>query len=152
MIKILLGVCIMLSSASLRADNIFSEMYQSMHFEPALLCATGSVVGGAASKSQSKNTTMLLGCAVGAAIGYYINDHYKDKFTSQSKKELERYRNIINERQKVQALKAAKGDDFDFAVTVREVVPAQRLPNGEVRAPTVKERLILLEDSMFIGE
>lgn len=132
--------------------GFWSEVKNSFYFEPTLLCVAGAAGGYTVGNENDRNTTMAIGCLGGAAIGYFMNDYYENKFNSQYQDKLDKYKQIIEHRRKVQAYKAAKGEDFEFAVKVREIVPAQKLGNGEVRAPTVKEKLILLEDDMFLGE
>jgi len=132
--------------------NLWKEIKESFYFEPTILCVGGAAAGSTMGDSSQRDTNMAIGCLAGAIVGYMINDYYSDKFKSEYDEEISKYKNIIDERRKVEAYKAAKGEDFEFAVKVREIVPAQKLPNGEVRAPTVKEKLILINDDMFVGE
>jgi len=85
-------------------------------------------------------------------VGYFINDHYEDKFTKNAQKDLQDMKKIIKEMELQQAQKVMRGEDESIGVRVREVIPGTQLPDGSIQAPTVREKLILPSNGITIGE
>ena len=132
-----------------------ADITDSENLEPGLLCALGAGGGYAvASQSGSGNELLYSGgaCAVGLLAGYYLNGHYKEKYTKAQNKKIDDLNLAIEQMHKMQAEHAAKNDDVSYSIKVREVVPGQVLPNGEVTAPTIRERLLLPGSNLRIGD
>jgi hypothetical protein len=126
--------------------------FDSEWFEPTLFCAVG---GGAAYGSASDGDEMMyagIGCAAGALLGYFINQRYKSKYGTVYQEEIQDLRRSVKEMEVQQALKAASGEEDNYSIKIQEVVPGKRLPNGDVLAPTIRERLVLPGEGVRIGE
>lgn len=121
-------------------------------FEPTLFCA---IAGGGAYAGAPEGDQMMyagVGCAAGALIGYLINQRYKNKYGSVYQEEIQDLRRSVKEMEVMQALKAANGEDDNYSIRIQEVVPGKRLPNGDVLAPTIREKLVLPGEGVRIGE
>lgn len=130
----------------------FAGFTDSFWFEPTLLCVAGGAGGYLGAPDGDEVLYGAVGCAVGAGIGYLINSHYKNKFTTAQQKELDDKLRTIQEMQAQQAQRAARGEDESIAVRIQEIVPGQTLPDGSVMAPTLKERLVLPGEGIRVGE
>lgn len=130
----------------------FAGIGDSFWFEPTLLCVAGAGGGYATAPKGNEGTNAAIGCAVGGLIGYLLNDHYKDKFTKNAQKEIDDLNKTIMEIQMQQAQKILNGEDETVGLRVKQIVPGQRLPDGSVTAPTIREKLILPAEGTRIGE
>jgi hypothetical protein len=121
-------------------------------FEPTLFCA---VAGGAGYASAGEGDEIMyagIGCAAGALVGYLINSRYKNKYGQVYQEEIQDLKRAVKEMEVQQALKAANGEEDNYSLKIQEVVPGKRLPNGDVLAPTIREKLILPGEGVRIGE
>ena len=130
----------------------FAGITDSFWFEPGLLCAAGGIGGYVAAPKGSEAQTAVIGCVVGGLIGYLLNDHYKEKFTRSQQAEIDDLNRVIKEIQAQQAQKILNGEDETVGLRVKQIVPGQRLPDGSVTAPTIREKLILPGEGTRIGE
>lgn len=130
----------------------FAGITDSFWFEPGLLCVVGGGGGYLAAPKGSEVQTAVIGCVVGGVIGYLLNDHYKAKFTRSSQAEIDDLNRVIKEVQAQQAQKVLNGEDETVGLRVKQIVPGQRLPDGSVTAPTIREKLILPGEGTRIGE
>lgn len=130
----------------------FAGWSDSFWFEPSLLCVAGAGGGYSTAPKGQESTNAAIGCAVGGLVGYLMNDHYKEKFTKNSQKEIDDLNKVILEIQAQQAQKVLKGEDESVGLRVRQIVPGQRLPDGSVTAPTIREKLILPGEGERFGE
>jgi hypothetical protein len=149
--KIALTLGIILSVAS-PVKNARADITDSTLFEPLLLCAAG---GAAGAFTAQQGQEILLGsifCGAGALTGVLINSHYKSKYAHNYEKEIQELRSSIKEAQLQQALKAANSEDETYSIKIRQVVPGQRLPNGEIIAPTIRERLVPPGENIRLGD
>lgn len=148
-LTIILGLILaMLSQTkSARADITNSGL-----FEPLLLCAAGGSAGFVTAQPGQEVLMGSIFCGVGALTGVLINSHYKSKYAHNYEKEIYDLRNSIKEAQLQQALKAANSEDETYSIKIRQVVPGQRLPNGEIIAPTIRERLVQPGESIRLGD
>lgn len=124
----------------------------SFWFEPTILCVAGAGGGYTTAPKGSEGTNAAIGCAVGGLIGYLLNTHYKDKFTESAQLEIDDLNRTIKEIQAQQAQKILNGEDETVSLRIKQIVPGQRLPDGSVTAPTVREKLILPGEGTRIGE
>ena len=126
--------------------------FDSEWFEPTLFCAVGGAAGYGAAKTGDEMMYAGIGCGVGALLGYFINQRYKSKYGSVYQEEIQDLRRSVKEMEVMQALKAANGEEDNYSLKVQEVVPGKRLPNGDILAPTIREKLILPGEGVRIGE
>ena len=133
-----------------------SAFWDSDWFEPSLFCA---VAGGAGYVSQQDNDSDqqiiygLGGCAIGALLGYMLNERYKSKYGEQYQEELSAMQKTIRE---LQVQQAQRGESLDLEANdyliQKEVVPGQKLPNGDILSPTIKYRLINPGQNNRVGD
>lgn len=124
----------------------------SDYFEPTLFCAIGGAGGYAAGGEDNQVLYAGAGCAVGALIGYFINQRYKSKYGTVYQEEIRDLRRAVKENEVMQAQKAANGEEDQYSIRIQEIVPGKRLPNGDVLAPTIREKLVLPGEGVRIGE
>lgn len=136
----------------LPTSQAHAGFFNSDWFEPSLFCVLAGGGGYAVAKSGDELMYAGIGCAAGAVIGYLVNSHYKDKYGSQYQEEIHDLRQSVKEMEVMQALKAANGEDDNYSIKIQEVVPGKRLPNGDVLAPTIREKLVLPGEGVRIGE
>lgn len=142
-------IVLLFSFLSISAKAGITDSYW---FEPTLMCLAGAGGGYATAPKGSETTNAAIGCAVGGLIGYFVNDHYENKFTKNTQKELQDMRKIIKEMELQQAQKVMRGEDESIGIRVREIIPGTQLPDGSVQAPTVREKLVLPSNGITIGE
>ncbi len=123
----------------------------SDYFEPTLFCVAGAA-GGYSAGGDNQALYAGAGCAVGALLGYMINQRYKDKYGGVYQEEIRDLRRSVKEMEVMQAQKAANGEEDQYSLRIQEIVPGKRLPNGDVLAPTIREKLILPGEGVRIGE
>lgn len=128
------------------------SFFDSDWFEPTLFCAALGGGGYAAAGDGDQLMYAGVGCAAGALIGYLINSRYKDKYGRVYQEEIQDLKRSVKEMEIQQALKAANGEEDNYSLKIQEVVPGKRLPNGDVLAPTIREKLILPGEGVRIGE
>lgn len=138
--------------ASMVPVKSYAGVTDSFWFEPTLLCAVGAAGGYASAPKGSEGQTAAIGCVVGGLIGYLLNDHYKEKFTRSQQSEIDDLNRVIREIQAQQAQKILNGEDETVGLRIKQIVPGQRLPDGSVTAPTIREKLILPGEGTRIGE
>lgn len=146
--KQILAVLLSLSIAS----PALADFTDSNYFEPTLLCLTAGA-GGYFGAPQGDEAMYAAGaCAIGAGITYLINSHYEDKYSRVYRKQLDQALEAVKQFQEMQAAKAANGDEGPYSLRIREIVPPQKLSNGEVTAPTIREKLVVPGSDIRIGE
>lgn len=121
-------------------------------FEPILLCAAGGTAGALTAQQGQELIYGSIFCGAGALTGVLINSHYKSKYSVNYEKEIQELRSSIKEAQLQQALRAANSEDETYSIKIRQVVPGQRLPNGEIIAPTIRERLVPPGENIRLGD
>ena len=138
------------SHAQSQGDS--SSFSDSFWFEPGLACAAGAAAGYAYAPTGDELTYSAGGCLVTGGIMYMINSYYQNKVAKNKDHEIQKLREVIKFQESIQAQKAAKGDPSEvYSLRVQEVVPAQRLPDGSVMAPTIKENLVLPNQNLEVG-
>jgi hypothetical protein len=137
---------------SVTAQPAKADIFESNLFEPILLCGVGGTIGylGASAGQQILMGAVL--CGAGAAAGLLINAHYKSKDGKVYEKDIRDLRAQIKEYQLQQALKSSRGEDDTYANRVMTVVPGQRLPDGSILRPTLKEQLIPAGENLRDGD
>lgn len=129
-----------------------AEMKDSFWFEPTLACVVGGAVGYVTSKKGNELTYSSIGCLIGGGVMYMVGSYYETKVSSSKNKEIDELRKIIKFQEQIQAQSSAKGDATGvYSLRVQEVVPAQKLPDGSVMAPTIKETLVLPTNHFEVG-
>lgn len=124
----------------------------SFWFEPGLACAMGAAGGYALSKKGDEVAYSAAGCVATGGIMYLINSYYDNKVAKNKDREIKKLRELIKFQEAIQAQKAAKGDPNEtYSIRVQEVVPAQKLPDGSVIAPTIKENLVVPNERLEVG-
>lgn len=148
--KIIIGILAILAiSSPIKAK---ADITNSPLFEPVLLCAAGGA-GGFLSAQQGQEVLFgAIFCGAGALTGVLINSHYKSKYSHNYEKEIKELRDSIRESEMQQAMRAANSEDESYSIKVRQVIPGQRLPNGEIIAPTIRERLVPPGESIRLGD
>jgi hypothetical protein len=144
--KILALAIALCLSTSLPARAEVDEFMDSNWFEPTVMCAVGGGAGYAYSSQNDQNNEaayIAVGCLATGLITYAINKHYESKYTKSYNKKIDRLSENLRQFQELEAQKAANADEGPYSIRVREIVPAQLLPNGQVRAPTVSEKLVV---------
>ena len=124
----------------------------SFWFEPGLACALGAAGGYSAAPPGEEIVYSSVGCALTGGAMYLINSYYQNKVATNKDRELEKLRGVIRLQESIQAEKAARGTAGEvYSLRVQEVVPAQRLPDGSIMAPTIKENLIIPNQDLEVG-
>lgn len=134
---------------SLDAKADFSD---SNWFEPTIMCVAGGVGGYYMSPKGNESAYTAIGCLASAGVTYFINRHYEDKFSKAYQKRLDQAMETIKQFEQLQAIKAANGDEGPYSLRVREVVPAQKLPNGEISSPRIREYLVVPGADIRVGD
>lgn len=122
------------------------------YFEPTLGCAAGATGMYMSSKKGTETNNALIGCLVGGAIGYWLNDHYKSKYTTQREGELKDMKKIIDAMERANAERTIKGEPNRPFLIQEEVVPAQKLENGEVIDTTIKYKIVVPDLAPRLGK
>jgi hypothetical protein len=130
----------------------FADFSDSNYFEPTIMCLGVGAGGYFAAPKGNETAYAAGGCIIAAGITYLINKHYENKYSQAYQKRLDRLDETVKQFQELQASKSANGDDGPYSIRIREVVPPQKLSNGEVTAPTIRERLIVPGADMRVGE
>jgi hypothetical protein len=139
-------------SLSIPALADWDEFVDSNYFEPTMTCVA---VGGAAYLGAPKGNEAAYaagGCIIGGLITYAINKHYEGKYNKAYLQKIDKMAESLKQFQELQANKAANGDEGPYSLRVREIVPAQVLSNGQVRAPTVSEKLVVPSADIRVGD
>lgn len=146
-------LCLFLALTFLTPSIAKASILDSEWFEPGLFCVVGGGVGYATGQTNGNEMMYAgLGCAAGALIGYMINQRYKNKYGAVYQGEIRDLRRSIEEMHVMQAQKAANGEEDQYSIRIQEIVPGKRLQNGDVLAPTIREKLILPGEGYRIGE
>lgn len=139
---------------SMTTPAFAKSIWDSDWFEPTLLCVTLGAAGGLS--QEDSNDQMVygaVGCGVGALVGYLINQRYKSKYGDQYQEEIKSLQMSIRE---LQVQQAQRGQSMDLEANdyliQKEVVPGQKLQNGDVLSPTIKYRLIQPGQDVRIGD
>lgn len=118
-------------------------------FEPSIACA----VLGAVGYTQSPKGQELMGaaatCALGYAIGHYIDSHFKEKHGAADKERIRKLEQDLDAIQMNQAKGAYDRKEGGYYRVKTRVIRGQKLPNGAVRAPTLET---YLDDSVTPSE
>jgi len=130
----------------------WDEFVDSNYFEPTIFCLVGGATGYYGGPASNQTAYAVGGCAIGALVTYAINKHYESKYTKSYNQKIDRLTESLKQFQELQANKAANGDEGPYSLRVREIVPAQVLSNGQVRAPTVSEKLIVPSADVRVGD
>jgi hypothetical protein len=139
-----------LISASAHAE--WDEFYNSNYFEPALVCVAAGTAGYFLAPTNNQVAYAAGGCIIGGIITYAVNRHYEAKYTKAYNQRIDRLTESLKMFQELQANKAANGDEGPYSLRIREIVPAQVLSNGAVRAPTISEKLIVPGADLRVGD
>lgn len=145
--KWLLSFTLFFASAFAHAD-----FFESNWFEPTMMCVAGGVGGYYLSPKGSESAYTAVGCLASAGITYLINRHYENKYTKAYQKRLDQAMETIKQFEQLQAVKAANGDEGPYSLRVREVVPGQKLPNGEISSPRIREYLVVPGSDIRVGD
>lgn len=150
--KIMLTLALVMSFILPATPAHAGSLFDSDWFEPTLFCVVAGGAGYAGAAKGNELTYAGIGCAAGALIGYLINSRYKNKYGAVYQEEIQDLKRSVKEMEVQQALKAANGEEDNYSLRIQEVVPGKRLPNGDVLAPTIREKLILPGEGVRIGE
>jgi len=124
----------------------------SIWFEPSITCAAGAAIGYSQAKPGEEALYSTGGCLILGGAMYMINSYYQNKVGKAKDLEISKLREILKLHDQIFAQKSAKGDPSEiYSLRVQEVVPAQKLDSGEIIAPTIKESLILPNQSLEVG-
>ena len=129
-----------------------ADLMDSDYLEPTAFCVGGGVTGYMGASQGNEFVSALLFCGVGAVTGFALNNYYKIKNEKYYARELKVLRQTVDEFKMRDAISAANGDNKEFGLRVREIIPGQVLPNGQVSAPTIRERLVLPGEGVRVGE
>lgn len=121
-------------------------------FEPAVGCVAGGTAGYFTSPAGQEVLMMAVFCGGGALIGVLLNMHYSSKYDRVYRQDLAEMRRSVKEMELQQAMRSANGEDENFSLRVRKVVPGQKLPNGSVTAPTIVESLVTPGETVRVGD
>lgn len=147
-------LCLFLALTFLLPNNqAKASILDSDWFEPGLFCAVAGGAGYMAGRDSGNDMVYAgLGCAAGALVGYLINARYKNKYGTVYQEQIRDLRRSIEEMHVMQAQKAANGEDDQYSIRIQERVEGKRLPNGDILAPTIREKLILPGEGFRVGE
>jgi hypothetical protein len=149
--KKVIAILLLISvSSAARAD--LADFTQGNLFEPTLVCIGAGAVGYMGAPKGNEAAYAGGACAVGAIVTYFINKHYESKYTKGYQRRIDKLEEAVFQFEKLQGERAANGDEGPYSLRVREVVPAQKLSNGEVSAPTIREKLIVPGSDLRVGE
>lgn len=129
-----------------------NDFMDSNFFEPAVVCVAGGAIGYLSAPKGNEAAYSAGACVVGGLLTYLINKHYEAKFNKAYTAIIDKQAERLRQFQELQANKAANGDEGPYSLRVREIVPAQVLSNGQVRAPTVSEKLVVPSADIRIGD
>lgn len=124
----------------------------SVVFEPMLGCAIGGAAGYATSSAGQEILMTAAFCGGGALLGILLNMHYSSKFNNAYQHDISEMRRTIKEMELQQAMRSASGEDENYSLRIRKVIPGQKLPNGSVTAPTIVESLITPGETVRVGD
>ena len=131
----------------------FADFTDSNYFEPTVVCRAAGAGGYLGAPTDNDRGMYAAGaCVIGAGITYLINRHYENKYSQSYQKKLDRAYESIKQFQEMQANKAANGDEGPYSLRVREIVPPQKLSNGSITAPSIRETLVVPGADLKVGE
>lgn len=148
--KFLITAIFAITSISVASDD--SSIFDSPWFEPGVACAIGGTVGYYSSSTGKELPSALIGCLVSGFVVDKVSSYFEKKYTRSKDKELEKYKEAMRAINEALAKKAANGERDIFSVRVQEIVPGQKLPNGDIMAPTIKEKLIMPGSDLLLGD
>jgi hypothetical protein len=130
-----------------------ADITDSSWFDPVLGCVAGGT-GGYLIGNNGGNGIIYgaIGCGAGVVVGLLLDSHFKNKYGKVYQQDISDLRTNVKELQLQQALRAAHGDDDDYALRMKIVVPGQRLPDGTITAPTLREKLVVPGENLRIGD
>jgi len=135
------------------ALNSNAGFYEWEYFEPTAGCL---IAGGVAYSSAKKGEEMKSGavaCAVAGIIIWGINEHYDKKYGDQFLGEEDYLEAKINKYNMLEHQSDNKKNNSSIHFKrVQQVLPPSIDKKGQGVGPRVKEKLILIDDSMRIGE
>lgn len=124
--------------------------------EPTMFCAIGGGVGYATQVNGTQQNQIIYsagGCVAGAILGYFLNKRYHHKYGKQYQDELKAMQKTIRE---MQIQQAQRGESLDLEANdyliQKEIVPGQKLPNGDILSPTIKYRLTNPGQDLRVGD
>jgi hypothetical protein len=147
----LLGLMMTLSLSLISANEAKADITDAGWFEPVLGCVVGGGVGYVVASDGNQILTAAIGCGGGLLIGLLLNSHYSSKYGKVYQQDISNLKSDIREMQLQEALRSAHGDDDDFALRVKVIVPGQKFSNGDVSAPTFTEKLIMPGENLKFG-
>jgi hypothetical protein len=144
---------LVLMVTALTASPAKADITDSSLFEPVIGCVAAGA-GGYLIGNPNGNGIIYgaIGCGVGVLVGVLLNSHYSSKYGRVYQQDISDLRGNVKELQLQQAMRAAHGDDDDYALRIKTVVPGQRLPDGTITAPTLREKLVAPGENLRIGD
>lgn len=133
-------------------QNTYAGFYDSEYFEPI----AGCVVAGAAMYSSAEEGDEMkqgaIGCAVAGVILWGITRHYDGKYGDQFIEEEDYLRAKLNKYEMLDKQSNKKNSSSVHFRRVQKVLPPTIDKKGQGIGPRVKEKLILIDDTMRIGQ
>lgn len=125
-------------------------LMDSRYFEPVAGCLVGGGIGYLSSDSQDAMKNAAIYCGIAAVVAGVVGYHYDSKY---GKEFLPRENFLDNQERRYDMLEKQKNSKSEhrFFKRQREVLPAKILPNGQGIGPRIKERLILEDDNIDLG-
>lgn len=148
--RTILSIILVLFSAQSFAG--WEEFRDSNWYEPVIvgtLVGTGTYFG--ATQDGKQGTYAAGAFAVSALLTWAVNSHYEEKYSRADQRKIDRLTEELNKFTQLQAIKAANHDPGPYSNIVREYVPAQVDSKGQVRAPTVIEKLVAPGSDTNVG-
>jgi hypothetical protein len=145
------SLMVMMSLSLITEKTAKADITDAGWFDPVLGCVVGGGVGYAIASSGNQILTAAIGCGGGLILGLLLDSHYSSKYGRVYQADISNLRADIKVMQLQQALKSANGDDDQFGLRVRTFVPGQKLPNGDISAPTFTEKLIMPGENLKFG-
>lgn len=127
-------------------------LYDYEYFEPIAGCL---VVGGAMYASAEQDEAMkngAIGCLAAGIVLWGINEHYDSKYGDQFLGEEDHLEAKITKYNMMENQSNTKKSSSLHFRRVQRVIPPSIDKKGQGIGPRVKEKLILIDDTMRIGE
>lgn len=119
--------------------------------EPLTGCA---MFAGANYFSTSGNQTqaLIIGCLMGGAASYYINQHAMSEASSKYQNKIDTLQNQLDEVVLQQSINTAEGIGEYGVVIKKTPVPAKKLQDGTIQLPTMRLEVELPGEGLIIGD
>lgn len=134
-------------------NNAKAGLYDWEYLEPATGCLIAGGVSYLSSDDESAMKNGAIACGVAGLIVWGIGQHYNGKYGDQFLEEQDYLKSKLNKYNMLESQSDKKKESSSVHFRrVQQILPPSIDKKGQGVGPRVREKLILIDDSMRIGE